>query len=40
VIGAILGLMLLQEALIWSQWAGIVGIAAAVCGTTMTTRTT
>jgi inner membrane transporter RhtA len=38
VIGAILGLVLLQESLTLTQWAGIIGIMAAVCGTAMTTR--
>ncbi|WP_119302939.1 EamA family transporter [Dongia deserti] len=40
VIGAVLGLMLLHEALTLWQWVGILGIVAAVCGTAMTTRTT
>jgi inner membrane transporter RhtA len=39
VIGALLGLFLLHETLTLWQWAGIAGIAAAVLGTAMTTRT-
>jgi inner membrane transporter RhtA len=40
VIGALLGLFLLNESLTLWQWAGIAGIAAAVLGTAMTTRST
>jgi inner membrane transporter RhtA len=39
VIGALLGLFLLNETLTPWQWAGIAGITAAVLGTAMTTRT-
>jgi inner membrane transporter RhtA len=40
VIGALLGLFLLNETLTLWQWAGIAGIAAAVLGTAMATRAT
>jgi inner membrane transporter RhtA len=40
VIGAILGLVLLNETLTLLQWGGIIGIVSAVLGTTMTTRET
>jgi inner membrane transporter RhtA len=40
VIGALLGLFLLNETLTLWQWAGIAGIAAAVLGTAMTMRAT
>ena len=39
VFGALLGLLLLGETLTLWQWAGITGIAAAVLGTALTTRT-
>jgi inner membrane transporter RhtA len=38
VIGALLGLILLHEALTLAQWAGVIVIAAAVLGTAMTAR--
>lgn len=40
VIGALFGLFLLGETLTLWQWAGVAGIAAAVLGTAMTTRST
>ena len=40
VIGALLGLALLHEALTLAQWAGVIVIAAAVLGTAMTAKRT